>query len=306
MQRWLQWFRENLKNDDIISALSGDEVKPPFYDPDRKLRTTIWTLVGYFSVCTAFLVLSSLMPEAPERNRDLPGLIFVMKEGPGGGGGGGGEESLAHPSIQELQGDDDATIAVKLEEPEEELIFDDPDAPELEEEKEEEVEEEDEIPEIVAPVVAQAPDDIDQKGLLHALDQLLESTGAGRGDGSGTGEGTGIGEGQGSGIGEGAGGGYGGGAYRMGSRITSPVLLQQVSPTFTDDALARKVEGEVIVEVVILKDGTVRPVRIVQSLASDLDRKAIDAAAQWKFIPGKFMGKPVDVIAEIVVSFNIL
>ncbi len=306
MQRWVQWFRENFRNDDIVSALSGDEVKPPFYDSDRKLRTTIWTLVGYLSVCTAFLVLSALMPESLERNPDLPGLIFVVEEGPGGGGGGGGEGSLDPPSIQELQGDDAATIAVKLEVPEEELIYNDPDEPEPEEEEEEDVEEEDEIHEVIAPVVAQAPDDIDQKGLLDGLDQLLESAGSGRGGGSGTGEGTGIGEGQGSGIGEGTGGGYGGGAYRMGSGVTSPVILKQVTPTFTNDALARKVEGEVVVEVIILKDGTVRPVRVVRSLTSDLDRKAIDAVALWKFIPGKFKGQPVDVIVDIVVNFNIL
>ncbi len=306
MQRWVQWFQENFKNDDIVSALSGGEVEPPFFDPDRKRRTTAWTFVGYLSVCTGFLVLSALIPESRERKPDLPGLIFVMEEGPGGGGGGGGEGSLDPPSIQELQGDDAATIAVKLEDPKDELIYNDPDEPDPEEEEEEDVEEEDEIHEIVAPVVAQAPDDIDQKGLLDGLDQLLESAGSGRGGGSGGGEGTGIGEGQGSGIGEGTGGGYGGGAYRMGSGITSPVLLHQVSPTFTDDALARKVEGEVVVEVIILKDGTVRPVRIVRSLTSDLDRKAMDAAALWKFIPGKHKGQPVDVIAEILVSFNIL
>ncbi len=309
MQRWLQWFRENFKNDDIISALSGDEVEPPFYDPDRKLRTTVWTFVGYFAGLTALLVLSSIVPETPERETpNLPGLVFVMEEGPGGGGGGGGEESSDPPSIQQLEGDDLAELAVKLEQPEEELIYDDPDKanPEEEEEEEEESEEEDDIPEVVAPVVAMAPDDIDQKGILEGLDQLLESAGSGRGGGSGTGEGTGIGEGQGSGIGEGTGGGYGGGAYRMGSGITSPVIVKQVSPTFTDDALARKVEGEVIVEVVILKDGTVRPLRVVRSLSSDLDQRALEAAAQWEFIPGKLKGQPVDVIAEIFVSFNIL
>ena len=306
MQWWFQWFHRNFRNDDIVSALSGGEVEPPFFDSDRKRRTTAWTFVGYVSVCTAFLVLSALIPKSVSRKPDLPGLIFVMEEGPGGGGGGGGERSLDPPSVQELQGDDIATVAIKLEHPQDELIYDDPDEPEPEEEGEEHVEEEDEIHEIIAPVVAQAPDDIDQKGLLEGLDQFLESADSGRGDGSGTGEGMGIGEGQGSGIGEGTDGGYGGGAYRMGSGITSPVLVRQVSPTFTDDALARKVEGVVIVEVVILKDGTVQPRRVVRSLNSDLDRKAFEAVALWKFIPGKLRGQPVDVIAEIVVDFNIL
>jgi protein TonB len=307
MHRWAEWFRENFRNDDIVSALSGDEVEPPFFDRDRKLRTTVWTFVGYFAGFTAILVLSTIMPEPPEpRKPDLPGLVFVMEEGPGGGGGGGGEESSEPPSVQELQGDDLAELAVKPEEPKEELVYDDPDKPNPEEEEEDKPEEEEDIPEVEAPVVAMAPDEADQKGVLEGLDELLESAGSGRGGGAGTGEGTGIGEGEGSGIGEGTGGGYGGGAYRIGSGITTPVIVKQVSPTFTDDALARKVEGEVVVEVIILKDGSVRPLRVVRSLSSDLDQKALDAAAQWKFIPGKFKGEPVDVIAEIFVSFNIL
>ncbi len=154
--------------------------------------------------------------------------------------------------------------------------------------------------------MAQAPDDTTEKGILEGQEQLVEAAGAGIGGGAGTGTGTGIGEGQGSGLGEGTGGGYGGGAYRMGSGITTPIPVKKVQPAFTDDALARKIQGDVTVEVVILKDGTVRPVRVVRGLSADLDEKALEAASKWKFIPGKFKGEPVDVIAEIIVSFNIL
>jgi protein TonB len=115
-----------------------------------------------------------------------------------------------------------------------------------------------------------------------------------------------MGEGEGSGIGPGTGGGIGGGAYRPGSGITPPILVRQIQPGFTEEALARKIQGEVIVEVIILKDGTVRPVRVLRGLSADLNQKALEAAAQWKFIPAKLKGQPVDLIAEIVVDFNIL
>jgi protein TonB len=92
----------------------------------------------------------------------------------------------------------------------------------------------------------------------------------------------------------------------MGSGLTPPVLLRKIQPGFTEEALARKIQGEVVIEVVILKDGTVRPVRVLRGLSADLNQKAFEAASLWKFIPAKFKGQPVDLIAEIVVDFNIL
>lgn len=306
MKSVLDSLREFFRNDDIVSALTGEAVDPPFFDRKRKRRTQISTAAGYVVLISVLLFLSTVLPEPPKlsRNPDLPDLIFVMSEGPGGGGGGGGELSEDPPSVQKLQGDDAAKIAVEVEGPEDKLVFEDPDKP-VEKEEEKEAEEE-EAPEVVAPVVAQAPDDTTEKGILQGEEQLVASAGSGEGGGAGTGRGTGIGEGEGSGIGPGFGGGFGGGAYRMGSGVTAPVVLRQVRPGFTEDALARKIQGEVIVEVVILKDGTVKPVRVVRGLSADLNEKALEAASQWKFIPAKFKGQPVDLIAEIAIDFNIL
>jgi protein TonB len=298
MGQILAWFRDVFRNDDIVSALSGEAVEAPFTDPKRKRNARVFTLFAYVALFAFVLFLRTVLPEPPKlsRNPDLPNLIFVMQPGPGGGGG-GSEASEEPPSIQKIEGEDQAKIAINVETPKEELVFDDPEKPN--EPEKEEVAEEEDVTKVEAPVVAQAPDDETQKGILEGPEQLLESPG-------GNGQGTGIGTGSGSGLGEGSGGGFGGGAYRMGSGITSPIVVREVRPNFTSDALARKIQGEVLVEVVILKNGTVRPVRVVRGLSADLNEKAIEAASQWKFIPGKFQGKPVDVIAEIVVNFNIL
>jgi TonB family protein len=291
--------RDFFRNDDIVSAVTGEPVEPPFFDPKRKRNTQITTAIGYVSLFAAMVFLSTILPEPPQlaREPDLPDLIFVMTEGPGGGGGGGGENSEDPESVQKIEGDDAAKVAVATEVPEDKLIYEDPEKP-PEEEKEEEVVEEEEVPEVIAPVVEAAPDDVTEKGTLEGQEQLAASRGAGEGEG--------MGEGQGSGIGEGSGGGIGGGIYRPGSGVTPPVLVKKVSPDFTADALARKIQGEVIVEVVILKDGTVRPVRVLQGLSPDLNEKAMAAASLWKFIPAKLKGQPVDLAAEIVVDFNIL
>ncbi len=288
MNNFLVWLRDVFKNDDIVSALTGEAVEPPISDPKRKRNTQISTAVGYVTLFALIVFLSTVLPEPPKlsQNPDLPDLIFVMTEGPGGGGGGDLSEEAP---IQKIEGQDQAKIAVAVETPEDKLIFEDPDKPaELEEDKE--VVEEEEVPEVVAPVVAQAPDDMTEKGIVQGQERLGDSTGPGRGPG----------------IGEGTGGGIGGGVYRMGSGLTAPILVRQIQPGFTEEALARKIQGEVVIEVVILKNGTVRPVRVLRGLSADLNQKAIDAASQWKFIPAKFKGQPVDLIAEIVVDFNIL
>jgi TonB family protein len=88
--------------------------------------------------------------------------------------------------------------------------------------------------------------------------------------------------------------------------LTVPRLLKQVQPSFTNYALDRKVEGEVVVEVIIQKSGAVIPTRILKSLELGLHLRAIQAARQWQFEPARLDGAPVDLLAEIVVDFNIL
>jgi TonB family protein len=299
MDGFLGKVREFFRNDDIISAVTGEPVEPPFFDPKRKRYTQITTAAGYISLFAIMVLLSTMLPAPPvlTREPDLPDLIYIMTEGPGGGGGGGGDNSEDPASVQKIEGEDAAKVAVAVETPEDELIFEDPDKPpEVEEEKE--VVEEEEVPEVVAPVVETAPDDVTEEGTIEGREQLNASRGPGSGEG--------MGEGEGSGIGEGSGGGIGGGVYRPGSGITPPVIVRQVRPDFTEDALARKIQGEVEVEVVILKDGSVMPKRVLRGLTEDLNEKAIAAAKQWKFIPAKLKGQPIDLLASITIEFNIL
>jgi hypothetical protein len=73
--------------------------------------------------------------------------------------------------------------------------------------------------------------------------------------------GTGIGSGDGPGIGPGSGGGIGGGTYRVGNGVTAPRLLAQTTPRYTADALLRRVQGTVSLDVVVARDGTPANIR---------------------------------------------
>lgn len=145
----------------------------------------------------------------------------------------------------------------------------------------------------------------DQVGLPTGGVGYGSSTGPGSGGGVGTGTGTGIGPGRGPGVGPGSDGGTGGGVYRPGGAVTSPRVLVQVKPTYTTEALQNKVQGTVVLELVVTRDGQPSQIRVIRSLDSALDRQAVSAAAQWRFAPGRLAGVPVDVLVTMMMDFSI-
>jgi TonB family protein len=144
-------------------------------------------------------------------------------------------------------------------------------------------------------------------GVIQSAPTSTDSQGSGTGGGAGTGSGTGVGSGQGSGLGPGYGGGTGGGAYRPGAGITLPVVLREVKPAYTADAMRAKVQGSVWLECIVMPDGSVGEVKVTRSLDPifGLDQEAIKAAKLWKFRPGMRQGEPVPVIITIELTFTL-
>lgn len=92
---------------------------------------------------------------------------------------------------------------------------------------------------------------------------------------------------------------------RMGPDIKPPTVVSRVEPQYGDEARAARVQGTIILEVVIHKDGTVDIRRVVQSLGYGLDESAIEALKQWVFKPATKNGAPVDVTLNVEVNFNL-
>jgi TonB family protein len=160
-------------------------------------------------------------------------------------------------------------------------------------------------PAVVAPVASVAADANDRVGVPADAPGSSSSYGPGTGGGVGSGAGQGLGEGQGGGIGPGSGGGTGGGPFRPGTGIAPPQLLREVRANYTDDARKRAIEGDVDLEIVIKRDGSVGQVRVLRSLGGGLEQKAIEAVRQWKFSPATRYGSPVDVVVEVSVGFKL-
>ena len=223
-------------------------------------------------------------------------IVWIPQEGPGGGGGGGGNESLEMPRQVDVAGEDELSVPIELPEEVEPPT-------ELEPEPEPELLESQSMRLFALPMAA-APQT--RAGLLESLmARSLDSAGSGTGAGAGAGDGGGIGPGQGDGLGPGQGGGSGGGIYRPGNGVETPQLLREVKPRYTAEAMRAKVQGTVMVEAVVLPDGTVGDVKVVRSIDRNfgLDEEAVKAAKQWRFRPGTRFGEPVAVLVTIELSF---
>ena len=240
-------------------------------------------------------------------------LVFVVSPGPGGGGGGGGLRNPLPARKVERRGLARPRTAVPAVTPKPVLTTaraEEPPKPTpavapVQPTKIEPAPEPLPSRVLVAPVVAAAMSDRDREGVVEKPRDVAESQGTGLGGGAGSGQGTGNGEGVGSGIGDGSGGGTGGGPYRPGSGIAPPRLLREVKADYTDEARRRNVNGDVVLEIVVRRDGSVGDVHVLTGLGSGLDQRAIDAVRQWRFDPARRKGVAVDVIVEVAVEFSL-
>jgi TonB family protein len=227
-------------------------------------------------------------------------FVFLASPGPGGGGGGGGLKQPAPPPKALREGPRKTSSPLPRREPPKPIVAEvappEPEPPPLAAEP---------LPALVAPIVAAPADRETRIGALEQTTAQDDSHGPGADGGVGTGAGTGIGEGDGPGVGPGSGGGIGGGPYRPGSGIEAPRLLREVKADYTDEARRANLEGEVLLEIVVKRDGTVGDPRVVRSLGRGLDQRAVQAVRQWRFDPARRHGTPVDVIVEVSVEFRL-
>lgn len=268
-------------------------------------------------VIAGLLWLTASAPQSAPAADDIheqPRLVFLVIPGPGGGGGGGGTRNpLPAPKLQRA-GTERPRIAVpkvtpdpvlttaRREEPPKELT---PVAAPVQPAPVEKAPEPLPARVLVAPVVAAAADTTAREGVIEQGRGEAPSQGAGTGGGAGSGQGTGNGEGLGSGIGDGSGGGTGGGPFRPGSGIDPPRLLHEVKADYTDEARRRGLQGDVVLEIVIRRDGTVGDVKVLEGLGAGLNERAIGAVRQWRFEPARRKGTAVDVIVEVAVEFTL-
>lgn len=101
-------------------------------------------------------------------------------------------------------------------------------------------------------------------------------------------------------------GGPGDGVYTVGGGVMPPVVIAQPLPLYTEEARKARIEGLVLLQAIIRKDGSVDSFKVIRGLGYGLDESAINTiATKWRFKPGTLNGQPVDVQANIEISFRL-
>lgn len=88
-------------------------------------------------------------------------------------------------------------------------------------------------------------------------------------------------------------------------QLVGGMKLLQEKLYYTEIAKRIGIEGKVIITATIDKNGDVIGVEIYKSLFDDLDKIALNAVKELKFIPGKQRGKPVKVKIQIPIQFKL-
>ncbi len=313
----LNW-REFLR--DLLTSFRNPLFLPSvFSDPDglvveraqqrsRKMEAGMVSLVFHLALFGFAYLMIHVAASDPAPPKD--DVVFVNSpiyspfegNGPNGGGGGGGGKMEQAPAAT---GRMPETTRVQMVAP-------DPESPKVL------VPAEDLM---ASNASVQMPIDIPQDpsmpiGDIVAPPNGSHSSGPGSGGGIGTGRGTGVGSGTGAGVGPGSGGGMGGGSgggigsgvgpYVVGNGVKPPTVVYQPLPAYTEEARKARAEGIVLIQAVIRKDGSVDSFKVLKGLGYGLDESAINTiATKWRFRPGTYNGSPVDVQANIEVSFRL-
>jgi TonB family protein len=91
-----------------------------------------------------------------------------------------------------------------------------------------------------------------------------------------------------------------------GGPADTPVdILDKPRPEYTAEGRNLKLEGDVVIDMVFLANGTVQINRVISGLGHGLDENAIRAAQQIKFKPAKRDGQPVDYPARVRIEFRL-
>ncbi len=91
---------------------------------------------------------------------------------------------------------------------------------------------------------------------------------------------------------------------RVSSGVAQGLLVHQVKPVYPQLAMQARIQGTVVLQAVIAKDGTVQDLRVVSGHPL-LVPAAMEAVKQWRYKPYLLNDLPVEVDTQINVNFTL-
>jgi len=95
------------------------------------------------------------------------------------------------------------------------------------------------------------------------------------------------------------------GVLRVGQGVTAPRMIKSARPNYPPEAMRAKVQGRVMMEMVVQANGTVGEVRVVRSLDRKfgVDDAAVKAVKEMRFTPAMKDGVAVPVLLSTEMAF---
>ena len=87
--------------------------------------------------------------------------------------------------------------------------------------------------------------------------------------------------------------------------VTAPKGISMPQPEYTDEARRKKINGTVLLSIVVGTDGNVREAEVTKSLDKGLDKQSVKTVKAWTFQPATKDGQPVPVRMDVEVTFRI-
>jgi TonB family protein len=131
---------------------------------------------------------------------------------------------------------------------------------------------------------------------LPWMSSETDSAGSGKNHGIGTGPGHGMGDNDGIDAGRGS------DARPYAGVVSWPVCSYCPDPSYSEEAQKEKIQGTVILRILVTAEGRTGELRVVKGLSRDLDERATQTVKGWRFTPagdGVRRGVPVWMTVEV-------
>ena len=92
--------------------------------------------------------------------------------------------------------------------------------------------------------------------------------------------------------------------YHPGPDVVAPFVAARPKPEYSEEARLAKLEGTVLLSVVVGADGSPRDIRVARPLGLGLDESAVENIRSWTFRRGTKDGAPVDVLVNEEIFFR--
>ena len=95
------------------------------------------------------------------------------------------------------------------------------------------------------------------------------------------------------------------GPIHVGGDVAAPTKISAPQPQYTEIARKARIQGVVIVQAIINKQGNVTDVKVLKGLPMGLSEAAARALTRWKFQPATRNGQPINVYFNLTVNFTL-